>query len=286
MPEQKYRTSFAENYPPERHLLRDLNTTVLYPTEGPAVIRAPVAPEFFTDTGHMYVGIIATLVDVLGGGLAVKEVYPDWTATSDLSMYMSSTAAKGTVSATGSTLRVGKTSVIARMEISEERDGPQGLKRRIGSAIMKMSRFVLNSDPVDLDDFKNTGARFHIANENRRLSQHFTEEIGIRVLDRARGEIEADMSGYIRNRFGALQGGITATLVDMAGQCAARASAGKPLVTRDLSVHYISLGKAGPFRTTAEVQRVTADTALSLVEVRDMGAGGRLMAVAMHTATL
>jgi acyl-coenzyme A thioesterase PaaI-like protein len=72
----------------------------------------------------------------------------------------------------------------------------------------------------------------------------------------------------------------------VAGQHAARTATGKPLITRDLLIHFISQGKVGPFRTKAEVLRIKDNTALTRVAVIDSGADDRLVTVAMNTATL
>jgi acyl-coenzyme A thioesterase PaaI-like protein len=61
---------------------------------------------------------------------------------------------------------------------------------------------------------------------------------------------------------------------------------GKRLVTSDLTVHFLSQAKAGPFRTRAEVLRTTEDTALTRVEVLDGGSDDRVITVMMNTATL
>jgi uncharacterized protein (TIGR00369 family) len=94
------------------------------------------------------------------------------------------------------------------------------------------------------------------------------------------------MTDYVRNSFGAIQGGIVALLADVAGQCAARAATGQPLITKDMTIHYLSQGKVGPFRTRARMLRKTSDTALTRVEVVDRGANDRLLMVGMNTATL
>jgi acyl-coenzyme A thioesterase PaaI-like protein len=79
---------------------------------------------------------------------------------------------------------------------------------------------------------------------------------------------------------------MVAVLGDAAGQLAARAAAGKPFITSDLLIHYLSQGKLGPFITRARVLRLTEDTALTRVEVTDRGANDRLITVVMNTATL
>jgi acyl-coenzyme A thioesterase PaaI-like protein len=59
---------------------------------------------------------------------------------------------------------------------------------------------------------------------------------------------------------------------------------GKPVVTTDFSVHFLSLGKAGPLRASAQVLAAESDHALLRVEVRDRGNDDRLLSVATARA--
>ena len=52
---------------------------------------------------------------------------------------------------------------------------------------------------------------------------------------------------------GAMQGGVVATVADIAAEHALRAASGEPLVVSDLHVTYLGFGRIGPVRTRAEV---------------------------------
>jgi hypothetical protein len=93
------------------------------------------------------------------------------------------------------------------------------------------------------------------------------------VLDRERGAIETALDDYVRNTFGALQGGVAAVL----GEAAMLAATGRPLAA--LAVRYRSLGRTGPFRT--EVDRMAGGLGEVLrATLRDCGADGAVVAVA------
>src|SRR5690349_23518749 len=99
------------NYPPDQHLLRDLRFAFDH-GDDPARSRAwmPVVPELCTDQGHARAGALATLVDVIGGGLAANAAAPNWIATADLSLHLVRGAPPGaTVEARASVLRAGRT---------------------------------------------------------------------------------------------------------------------------------------------------------------------------------
>ena len=48
----------------------------------------PVVPELCTADGSVRAGALATLVDVIGGGLAATVAHPDWIATADLTLHL------------------------------------------------------------------------------------------------------------------------------------------------------------------------------------------------------
>jgi hypothetical protein len=100
----------------------------------------------------------------------------------------------------------------------------------------------------------------------------------MRVVDAAGGVIEAALDDYVRNTFGALQGGVAAVLAEAAILAATRA----PLTA--LAVRYRTLGRVGPFRTA--VDALSGDGGgIARAVVRDQGAGGAVVAVATGRAT-
>ncbi len=76
-------------YPPDNHLLRDLRFSFEHDDEhGRSRAWMPVVPELCTDLGHARAGALATLVDVIGGGLAATAAAPGWIATADLTLHL------------------------------------------------------------------------------------------------------------------------------------------------------------------------------------------------------
>jgi uncharacterized protein (TIGR00369 family) len=224
-------------------------------------------PEICTDRGGVHVGVVATLVDVLGASLAIRAIYPDWIATANLSIYTTRPAISGTVVASGTVIRAGQSINVIDVDISEELSSSTHPSTSIGSAIMTFSRLPRRKDTIEVEADSVSGVTFTL--EGSGLSRRYLDEVGLQILDDR-----------------AIQGGIVALLADVAGQCAARAATGQRLITKDLTIHYLSQGKVGPFRTRARVLRKTSDTVLSRVEVVDRGANDRLLMVGMNTATL
>ena len=60
----------VSTYPPERHLLRDLRLSFEHVDDRGSRAWMPVVPELCTADGSVRAGALATLVDVIGGGLA------------------------------------------------------------------------------------------------------------------------------------------------------------------------------------------------------------------------
>jgi uncharacterized protein (TIGR00369 family) len=286
MDQSNYRKIFVEGYPPQDHMIRDLQVSLEVDGTGLSTIRAPVVPEICTDQGAMYVGVMATLVDILGGGLSIMAVSPDWSATSGLSIHTTGRATSGEVAATGSVIRTGRTMIVVSVDIYEVTGNSALKSKAIGSAMIDFSRLPRRKDTLEIVIDEGAAEAFQFAVEGSGLIRPYLDEVGMRVLNETAGVVELKMSDYIRNSFRSLQGGIVAILADVAGQHAARAATGKPLITSDLLIHFISQGKVGPFRTKAEVLRAKENTALTRIEVIDTGADDRLITVAMNTATV
>jgi uncharacterized protein (TIGR00369 family) len=265
-------------------MLRDLLISVEFQEKTRCVVRAPVVPEICTDRGGVHVGVVGTLVDVLGATLAIRAIYPDWIATAGLSIYMSRPAIAGTIVASGRVIRAGQSINVIDVDISEESSSSTHPGTSIGCAIMTFSRLPRRKDTIEVEADLVNGITFAV--EGSGLSRRYLDKVGLQILDDTAGIVEIKMTEYVRNSFGAIQGGIVALLADIAGQCAARAATGQPLITKDLTIHYLSQGKVGPFRTRATMLRKTNDTALTRVEVVDRGANDRLLMVGMNTATL
>jgi len=283
MVSDKHSVSISGDYPPLHHMLRDLLISVEFQEKTRCVVRAPVVPEICTDRGGVHAGVVATLVDLLGASLAIRAIYPDWLATAGLSIYMTRPAISGTIVASGTVVRAGQSMNVIDVDISEKLNSANP-GTSIGNAIMTYSRLPRRQDTIEVEADSVNGMTFAIAGSG--LSRRYLDEVGLKILDDTAGNVEIKMTEYVRNSFGAIQGGIVALLADVAGQCAARAATGQPLITKDLTIHYLSQGKVGPFRTRARMLRQTNDTALTRVEVVDRGANDRLLMVGMNTATL
>ena len=271
-------------YPPQHHLLRDLQISIKFHGKTRSTVKAPIVPELFTDQGAVQVGVLAMLVDVLGGSMALRAVYPDWVASADLSICIAKRATFGMLNIAGSVLRAGSNTLVIEATISQIRDDLDNTTEFIGSGFMTIVRLPRRADTLYFDDDWIDSIVF--AAPDSGLSRPFLDEVGIETTDGSAGVVRISLRDYVRNSFGALHGGVFALLIDRAGQEVARASSGIPLVTQDLKIYHLSQGKVGPFLTNTAVIRDESDTIVTRVEVRDSGANNRLLAVGLNTAAL
>ena len=115
---------------------------------------------------------------------------------------------------------------------------------------------------------------------------HFLQHIGLRFLggDEQHAACEIDLRADLRNSGGMLQGGLTATLIDVAGGIlAARVAGTRSCVTADMNIHYLSPGRVGPIRADGSVLRAGRRSIVIEVRVIDTGTADRLVAVGVIT---
>jgi uncharacterized protein (TIGR00369 family) len=274
----------AGQYPPQNHILRDLRVSLTFQGRGRAAILIPVVPEICTPDGALQVGAVATMVDVLGGSLTFRAVYPDWMATASLSVHLTGRPTSETIAAVGEVIRAGRTMAIIDVDIREDGGFLDGPSKSIGTAMISFSRLPRRENTPTFEPDLETAETVDFGTEGSGLERPYRDAAGVCVLDEGSGIVELEMKDYVRNSLGVLQGGMIAVLAETAGEMAGGAAAARPMTTKDLAIQYLSQGKTGPFRTRARVIRVTDDTALTRVEVVDRGVEDRLIAVVMNTA--
>jgi uncharacterized protein (TIGR00369 family) len=266
-------------YPPDQHLLRDLRFSFEHDDAGRRS-RAwmPVVAELCTDLGTARAGAIATLVDVIGGGLAASAAAPDWIATADLTLHLVGAARPGaTVAAFASVLRAGRTTVVIEVSLTDEDD------RALGYATMSFAvlpRRDINPDVAAVRPVSST-----MALPDSRLRRPLLDELGVDVRDAGQGVIEVPVGEWCLNSMGAMQGGVVATVAEVAAETAVRAATGAPLVVNDLYVTYLGFGKVGPVTSAVDVLATADGYASARVELVDAGADNRRMTIVHAVAT-
>ena len=269
-------------YPPPDHYLSDLaaRPTLDVQSQSSWVV-LQVTPELCV-TGGVLLGVLATAIDTAAGGLSRRQADPDWVATSDIAIEIAEAIPPGPCRIECRLARRGRSLVTNEIDLYAGRDAEA---RRHGIATAAFA--VLPNPGRDQGSGARGDGREAAAGEapasadsttatsspSSRAALALHDRIGLRIVDRARGVVEAPLDDYVRNTFGALQGGVVAVI----GEAAILAATGRSLV--GLAVRYLSLGRSGPFRT--EVDRLPGTVGpVARASVRDEGAGGAVIAVA------
>ena len=266
-------------YPPDHHLLRDLQFSFDHHADGTRS-RAwmPVVGELCTDLGHARAGALATLVDVIGGGLAASAAAPGWIATADLTLHLVGAARPGSVvEARAEVLRAGRTTVVIEVALVDDRE------RGIGLATMSFAVLPRRETNPEIELIRDSPTT--MSTPQSHLARPLLDELGIEVRDAARGVIDAPVIDWSRNSMGALQGGVVATVAEVAAETALRAATGEQLVVNDLQVTYLGFGRAGPVQSAVAVLGTGAGHGSARIELVDAGAQSKQMTVVHAVAT-
>lgn len=271
----------AGEYPPPHHLLRDLGIWIERDAAGGRA-GLTVTPQLCSGGEHaaggVRAGVLATLVDVLGGSEATRVVAPDWIATCDLVLHLVSSVRAGSVLATPSVLRKGRSTVVIEIELAAGEDA----STLVGLATLTFSVLEARGEHQRRDESAQA-PRTDFARADTMLDEPLADRLGCRIVSAAEGIVELVPTPYCGNTLGAIQGGALAVLTDLAAEAAGRALGERHWVTSDLALHYLALGRQGPIRTRARILRRDEASALLRIEARDESADHRLVTAATAT---
>jgi len=265
-----------QDYPPARHLLRDLRV-VFDQVDGGRTMTVELVPEILTDRGALDAGIAAILVDIQSGGAALDQLAPDWIVTSDMTLHMLHPVGVGTLGGRTRVLRAGRNSVVLETSLWQPAKESPAVVAQVGFTRIGRREGTPRVEP-------DAPARTTFALPGSCLTAPVYDVLGLRALEPAKGEFEFDVADYQRNSVGALQGGVVVALATKSAEALARAHLGAPVVTTDLTAHYLALGKNGPIRSEATVLRASGDELVARIELRDRGQDDRLCTVVTASA--
>lgn len=274
--------------PPSRHFLSDLGMEAEVISESSATVRIRATPQVVGPDGGVRAGVLATLVDVVGGSAALRVLNPDWMATADLTIQMARPALGPFVEARATVLRKGRTTLVVEALVVDIADdgadvvGDDGSPTPVAWATMTFAilpgRNVAPMREVSSDlpvRWSMTGAG---------LDGPVVDVLGIVVDDAAEGRVSLPVREYLRNSFGAVQGGVMALLAEVAATemlGAARRPVRQSMVVTHLQVAYLALGRTGPIVSRSRVLDAGDGVGggSAVVELIDAGAEGRVTTV-------
>jgi uncharacterized protein (TIGR00369 family) len=280
------------SYPTGAHFLGDLGVDTEVTSDTSATARVTVTPHLTGADGGLQAGVVATLVDLVGGFLGVRVLQPDWMATADLTVQVVRPVTGPIVEARASVLRRGRTTLVIEafvFNVSDPRsasgddDGAPAAWATLTFAILPASggtpTLQVPTDAPNRWSLSGSGFDGPIA-DALLISDELASE----------GRFSMPRHSYLLNSLGAVQGGAMALLAETAATGALSTAVGidpSQVVVTDLRLAYLALGRIGPI-----VSRVTvldgedAPAGLSAtVELIDVGADDRLTTVITVGAT-
>ncbi len=274
-------------YPPSGHFLGDLGLETEAVAPGRAVARTRVTPEITGADGGVRAGVLATLVDVVGGVAALRMVDPpDWLATADLTLQVVRPLVGPVVEAQGTVVRRGHTTLVLEAVVFDRPEGPfpNGADRDADPGAWATMTFAIlpgRSPTSTLDVPAGLPDRWSLRGQG--FDRPIVDALSISVTDPPGGAVAMPVHEYLYNSFGAVQGGVMALLGEVAGAAALGAAGrtGTEPVVRDLRLAYLALGRVGPIVSRSSVLGPPGGPAggSALVELLDAGAGDRLTTV-------
>lgn len=273
-----------EGYPPSSHILADLGMLGETTTGTTGVVRTRATPQVASADGGVRAGVLATLVDVVGGMVAARVLCPERLATADLCLQVVGPVTGAWVEARASVLRRGRTTMVLEVLVVAANEGIGD--RRPGEpepvAWSTITFAVLPGDPTASPP-QATELRSQWEFSSDGLDVPVLQALGVTVVDPPSGRLSVPVRSYLHNSFQAVQGGVMAIIAEAAGAEAVGAALGgdaSSVVVTDLQVAYLSLGRVGPIVSEAKVLEAgSGDGASAVVELRDAGADGRLTTV-------
>jgi acyl-coenzyme A thioesterase PaaI-like protein len=252
---------FADDYPPARHVSRDLGIACRFTSAQTAEARVPVTPAVVGADGAVRSEVLLSVFDEVAGFLAVFSVLPDWIATADFQFGVAPVPAGDEVELKAEIIKAGKRLVVVECEAWT--DG-----RRTAWAAAGFSRVPRSGANAQIDmPESDPSVVYDLALADSGFDRPFPEALGIATLDAEAGSLEVTFGPYLRNTAGLLHGGVGGGL----GLLAAEAASGGSTRWRaiDAHFHYLSPGRVGPFRTSAGRLGGHATRQVWLVEVVD-----------------
>lgn len=256
-------------------LVAHIGTELRHEADGSVTSWCRLRPDLAGADAALLPGCIAFVTDGSGGLATGLAVAPDWVVTSDLDLRLVGRVAAGPARTEARVVRRGRGSVTAVIRVVDEGDAD----RLVGTATLTSA--VLTPEFEAPADHYPRGQRVThgpAASAGPPLREwlgfapvHWEERPG------GVGAVGIDLRPELCNPWGVLHGGATCLLAEAAAENAAGTGPGS---IRDLSVRFLAPARVGPVVAGAEVVGRRRGDAVVQVEVRDAGAGDRLVGLA------
>jgi uncharacterized protein (TIGR00369 family) len=256
----------SSDYPPAQHVLRDLAIEVEH-ARGESRAWLRVTDPMCNASGRVHTGLVTVLIDAICGGLAAMTAAPEWIATADLTLHVTRPLDVAQLEAVARVSRAGRTTVVLEAELFDAQTSSRVIDGALGLATLTFSVLPRREgNPVMAPAPDDASPRRAFFDGAGGFVQDAYAACGF--VDRGSGRVEMEMSDYILNSIGGVQGGVLGALID-ASACSAL---GAGFEVADLHLVYLALARRGPIVATADVLVRGDDHATVSVDVHDIGA--------------
>lgn len=248
----------------------------------------PALPDLCDDGGGIRLGAICLLADYAAGITALASVTPDWPVTHDLAVHLMRPAPpEGELEATCEVVRAGRNNVISETSVVSPVVG------EVARVFVTFTRLPRRDDTPTARPGGLTNLAEDLSIERPRVplddAVGFRRGVGpIDVSGNGPNDgqaiVEFDHNPFIVNSLGAIQGGVIGLALERAASWAGERSLGVRCRTTDLHLHYLALGRSGPFQARAEVLRSDDAVVTSRIALVDTGDDDRLLAIGVGSA--
>ncbi len=238
--------------------------------EGAATVlgHAPAPAYLRSADGTIAMGALLGLADSVAGLCGGLAALPGWVVSTNLMLRAVHLDIVGPLALRADVLRAGRNAVVTSVSI---RDAGAD-DRLVADGALTSAILVPDGGPPVYD----RPLRLDAPTLDPAVTPKLADFLGTRAV--ADDALAIDVTEQLRNPWGILHGGATAALVDLAAR---HATGGR--ATTDTVLHFLAPGRVGPVTARVATVGARADGALVRVEVRDEGADGRLMAIAVAT---
>jgi acyl-coenzyme A thioesterase PaaI-like protein len=235
--------------------------------EGVVVGTAPAGSHLVDPGGIAHAGVLLGMIDSAGGVGAGLASLPRWIVSTNLVARLVPRRLEGGIVLRARVLRAGRNSVVTSIGAHDDATDALLADAVLTSAVLEPAGGPPNYDrPLVL-----------AVPPAAKVLPDPSSFYGIRP---AAAGVELALTPTVLNPWGILHGGVTTTVVESA----VRHTLGGADLT-SVVLHFLRPGRIGPVRAVAAMIGTRPDGELLRVEVRDLGADGRTMAVAIVTAT-
>jgi uncharacterized protein (TIGR00369 family) len=278
-------TTTELRYPASGHVLRYARLAFDSSDPGRTEGLMPALDDLSDEGGGIRLGAIALLVDFAAGTSAIASVSPDWPVTHDMALHLVRPAPpEGELESVCTVTRAGKNNVVSETTVASPVVG------EVARGFVTFTRLSRRSDTPS--ESRITRMNLTESLDIERPRAPLDEAVGFRLEIGPAGDgtgdrrayVEFDHTEFIVNSLGAIQGGVIALAMERAASWAAQRTLAERCRTTDLHLHYLALGKDGPFQARAEVLRVGPHHVVSRISLHDTGNDDRLLALGVGTA--